>query len=125
MKTNLFMKTILIIDDEPDLCAFLKHMLTKEDFQVDCAHTLAEANVKLNMHPHPGVVLLDNNLPDGMGLDYMHSHPVEFAGSNVIMITADPAPSIREKAASEGISHFLQKPFSLSHVREMIDETPK
>lgn len=112
------MKTILIIDDEPDLCAFLKHMLTKEDFQVDCAHTLAEAKEKLNRHP--GVVLLDNNLPDGVGLDYMHSHPVEFAGSNVIMITADPAPIIREKAANEGISHFLLKPFSLSRIRELI-----
>lgn len=112
------MKKILVIDDEKDFCELLKNILMRENFEVDCAFTLEEAEGKLKDHPQ--IVLLDNNLPDGSGLDYLQMHPVPFMNSSVIVITADPAESIKEKAAREGTVAFLSKPFSVQTIRDMV-----
>jgi CheY-like chemotaxis protein len=55
-------KSILLIDDEYDLCDLITMVLNKEGFNVECAHTLAEASEKLQVHPD--FVFLDNNMPD-------------------------------------------------------------
>lgn len=112
------MKTILIIDDEQDLCAVLKRALSIEDFTVDCAFSLTEAGIKLQSHPE--IVLLDNNLPDGTGLNYLHRHSVDFQKTYVIMITADSSLSLELNAKKEGVRAFIHKPFSVSMVKDLI-----
>jgi two-component system response regulator PilR (NtrC family) len=112
------MKTILIIDDESDLCSLLKMALVRDDYHVECAYSLLEAEKKLK--DHPSVVVLDNNLPDGTGLEYVRRHPVEFKEVYVIMISADPSPALEQNAKSEGIDVFIHKPFSLRLVRQII-----
>jgi len=111
-------KTVLIIDDENDLCELISMVLEREGFLVDCACNLAEAMFKLNVHPD--IVLLDNNLPDGTGLDFLQMHPVDFMGSHVVLISADPSMELRERAAVEGIQDFLAKPFSMFKMKEII-----
>jgi two-component system, OmpR family, response regulator len=112
------MKTILIIDDERDLCALIKKALTREGHRVDCVGSLAEAAIKLLEHPQ--VVLLDNNLPDGWGIDYFRNHADQFMESFVIMISADPSPALEFKAMKEGFDAFIPKPFSVGALKELI-----
>jgi DNA-binding response OmpR family regulator len=112
------MQTILIIDDEEDLCRLLIIALRKDKFHVVCCHTLADARIKLL--EHPSIVLLDNNLPDGSGLDFLKEHPNAFRKSCVIMISADARPEIRKDAFREGVRVFLQKPFPVRAVKEAI-----
>jgi DNA-binding NtrC family response regulator len=57
---------ILIIDDEVDLCILLKKYLVSKDFQVHYAHSLRDG-MKLMQEIIPDILLLDNNLPDGIG----------------------------------------------------------
>ena len=111
-------KKILVIDDEKDFCELLKTIFLRENFIVDCAFTLEEAEEKLRGNPQ--IVLLDNNLPDGSGLDYLQMHPVPFMNSSVIVITADPTESIKEKATREGTAAFISKPFSIQTIRDMV-----
>ena len=111
-------KTILVIDDELDLCALIKIMLTKENYFVECAGSLAEAGFKLKNKPD--IVLLDNNLPDGRGIDYIQMHPVEFMESYVVMMTADPTRGVETEAKKEGIPIFLHKPFSIEKIKDII-----
>lgn len=112
------MKTILIIDDEADFCALMKKAFTGGDYTVDCAGSLLEATLKLQ--GHPWVVLLDNNLPDGSGIDYLHSHSAQFFDSFVIMISADASPALERRAKKEGVDAFIQKPFSVGLLKELI-----
>jgi DNA-binding response OmpR family regulator len=112
------MRTILIIDDEKDLCAVLMTALKKEKFNVDCVHTLAEAQDKLR--EHYDIILLDNNLPDGSGLEYFNLYPIKFKRSCVVFITADSAPDIEERVDMSGIAAFIRKPFSISTLRDTI-----
>jgi DNA-binding response OmpR family regulator len=111
-------KKILVIDDERDFCELIKSILLRENFLVDCAFTLKDAEGKLRENPE--IILLDINLPDGSGLDYLQMHPVPFMNSSVIVITADPSESTREKAALEGTAAFLSKPFSVQTIREIV-----
>jgi DNA-binding response OmpR family regulator len=112
------MKTVLIIDDEKDLCRLLTISLRKEKIHVDCAFSLADAKSKLL--DHPSIVLLDNNLPDGLGLDFLRENPQAFKKSCVIMISADARPKLRKDAFREGIRVFLQMPFPVGVVKEVI-----
>ena len=112
------MREILIIDDKQDLCLLMKRMLSKENFQDDCVHTLLEAGKKLETRP--AVIFLDNNPPDGQGPEYIHMHPQAFVESRIILISADPSPDIRLQAKKEGLIAFLQKPFTSLTVHELI-----
>ena len=111
-------KKVLVIDDERDLCELIKIVLTRENYSVDCAASLAEGSLKLG--EHPAIVLLDNNLPDGTGLEYLQMHPKEFKDSLVIIITADVSPVVEQDARSGATTLFLQKPFSIKMMKEMI-----
>jgi len=111
-------KSVLVIDDEKDLCEVMSRALKKEGFDVDCAFNLAEAEHKLTAHPD--IVIMDDNLPDGSGLMYIQMHPVEFMKSFVIMISADPWTSFQERSALQGIRAFLSKPFSLDRMKKVL-----
>ena len=111
-------KKVLIIDDEKDLCNLIKEILERWNFSVDCAYTLKEAGEKLRQQP--AIVLLDNNLPDGSGLDYLQLHPIPFKNSSVVFMTADPTDIIELKAKREGAVAFLAKPFTIHSIRQMI-----
>ena len=110
-------KSVLIIDDESDLCALIKLVFMRENFAVDCALNLAEATAKLPAHPD--IILLDNNLPDGLGLEYYRNNTGSFDDSYIIMMTADANPGIQSQAKKDGIDDFIQKPFSMLEIREM------
>jgi DNA-binding NtrC family response regulator len=108
----------LIIDDECDLCEIVRIMLTKENYTVECAHNLEEARQKLLQTPE--IILLDNNLPDGTGLEMLEHHPYLIKECTVIMITADFRHSTSERASAMGLQHFIQKPFTLHRIREIV-----
>lgn len=112
---------ILIIDDEKELCVLIQLILKDLNYKIDCAYTVKEGKKKW-IDKHPPIVLLDYNLPDGSGLDLIDQEPSLLAESKVIMITADALPSTKTRASAAGIEHFIQKPFSLKLIRELVHE---
>jgi two-component system, OmpR family, response regulator len=114
-------KNILIVDDESDLCELLQTIFKSENFNIDCAYSLSEGKSKWR-DQNPPVVLLDNNLPDGYGIDMIEDNKSLLDKSKVIMITASTFPSIRQRAKDVGIHYFIQKPFSLRTIRELIQQ---
>lgn len=111
-------KKILIIDEERDLCALIERAMSRDGFEIDCAYSLEEAGKKLE--GGPDIIILDHNLPDGLGLDYLHSNRDAFHDAGIIMVTADADPEIRLEAKNEGVLGFLQKPFSMREIRELV-----
>jgi DNA-binding NtrC family response regulator len=61
-------KTVLIIDDEVDLCLLMKAYFLRKNYRVYLAHTLAEGE-KMIDETFPDILFIDNNLPDGAGWD--------------------------------------------------------
>jgi two-component system OmpR family response regulator len=111
-------QTAMIIDDDADLGELLTEMLEARKIHVLTAHSLMEAEEYL-LHMKPKVIFLDNSFPEGLGINFIHSILSADSDIKIVMMTADSANWIREKAMDEGVSYFLQKPFT----KKIIDNT--
>ena len=115
--------SILIVDDERDFCELVTKILLTEPFLIECAYTIGEASKILNLK-NPDFIFLDNNLPDGKGIDFLRECNSLFAKSKVIMMTADGSDYLRQNAFQWGVYEFLIKPFSFIKLRELICAVP-
>jgi len=61
---------VLMIDDEVDYCQIMKNFFTKRNYEVYLAYTLNDGLNLLNS-VRPDILFLDNNLPDGLGWDFV------------------------------------------------------
>jgi DNA-binding response OmpR family regulator len=114
------MKKILIVDDEEDICYFLSRNLSKRGFITTTSYTLEEAEKQLALIM-PDILLLDNHLPDGRGIDFVSKINSKYPDLKIIMITAHDSPEDRAKAYRNGIQYFLSKPFSITTINQVID----
>ena len=111
----------LIIDDETDICYLLSNILKNRNVSSKIAGTLEEAEHLLQKQPVPKIIFLDNNLPDGAGIHYIHVLKDRFPDSKVVMITAYDTVADRELARKEGADSFLGKPFFKEMIYNMLD----
>ena len=112
-------KTILLADDEVDFCRLIGSVLHKQGFKVVFAHSLESAKFLLLTHD-PAIILLDQNLPNGLGTEFIEKNRAVLADKHIILITADPSNELRAIAMKLGVFDFLSKPFQLSALNKMI-----
>lgn len=103
-------KRALIIEDEGDMCLLLNIMLNDTDVELDHVKSLAAAQEYLGKE-QPNVVILDNKLPDGFGVDFITFIKQNYPATKIIMISGFDA-SAEDVALENGADIFLQKPFS-------------
>jgi two-component system, OmpR family, KDP operon response regulator KdpE len=115
--------SILIIDDEKDFCELVTSILHSEPYSIECAYTILDARISLTLKS-PDFILLDNNLPDGKGIDFLQESNVLFQGSKIIMMTADSSDHLRQIAYQWGVYELLVKPFSFVKLRELMSAVP-
>ena len=114
---------VLIIDDEPDICFLLNGILRNAGIHSFYVNTLKEAGVYLDKNPVE-IVFLDNHLPDGTGIDFIHYIKQKHTKARVIMITAYDTPADRHNAFCAGADDFIAKPFSKQLIIEAINNLP-
>ncbi len=71
MKENSHIK-MLIVDDEEASCEMMHLILNDEECHIDCAFSLKEGKEKWQSYLPP-IILLDNYLPDGRGIDMIEN----------------------------------------------------
>ena len=103
-------KKALIIEDESDMCLLLNIMLAADEVELDHVKSLAAARQYL-LTEKPAVVILDNKLPDGFGVDFIQFIKQEYPAIKIIMISGYDA-SAEDVALYNGADLFLQKPFN-------------
>jgi DNA-binding response OmpR family regulator len=110
----------LIVEDEIDICFLLTGILRKKNLQSSCVYNIHEAR-DLLAKTHPSILFLDNNLPDGYGVDFIQdikdSHPL----TRIVMITADDTLANKNKALKAGADFFIGKPFTRDTINKTID----
>lgn len=109
---NLNTKPILIIDDEKDICFMLSNIIRNKSLKTTAVvHSIDEATNWLKTKK-PSLIFLDNNLPDGKGVDYLPNLKRLLPEIKIIMITAYDTPADRRMALENGADEFIGKPFS-------------
>ena len=111
-------KKVLIVEDEGDMCLLLNIILSDEDTQLDHVKNLASATTYLQSH-RPHLVLLDNKLPDGFGVDFIKIVKKLSPASKIIMLTGFD-PSAVDVAVENGADLFLTKPFTRDQLQNAV-----
>jgi len=110
---------IWIVDDEKNLNQGLALALEGEGWEVVPAYSLADLS-RLLAERTPDVVLLDVRLPDGDGISALPSILRTRPEAKVIVMTAyGDSPTI-VRAIQEGAYDFLDKPFPLEAVKNLV-----
>src|SRR5688500_6306988 len=107
-KTDL--KKVLIVEDEGDMCLLLNILLNGKEMELDHVKTLAAAEEYLQKE-QPSVILLDNRLPDGFGIDFISFIKKNYPSIKIIMISGFDG-SAKDVALHNGADIFLEKPFT-------------
>ena len=113
-------KTAMIIDDDEDLGCLLMAMLEARRILTLPVHSLQEAEEYLR-YMKPTVIFLDNSFPEGLGVNFIRNIHLADEEIKIIMMTADSAQWIEEKAKAEGINYFIRKPFSKEAINNILD----
>ena len=103
-------KKVLIVEDEGDMCLLLNILLNGEEMELDHVQNLLAADEYLQKQV-PSVIILDNKLPDGFGVDFISYIKQKYPSVRIIMISGFDA-SVRDVALENGADIFLEKPFT-------------
>jgi DNA-binding response OmpR family regulator len=109
---------ILIIEDEGEMCLLLNILLTDEDIELEHVKKLSSA-VEYLKENWPSLIILDNKLPDGYGVDFISSLKRNYPGIKIIMITGYDS-SVKDVALENGADSFLEKPFTKQELFESV-----
>ena len=78
---------ILIIDDETDFCGIMINYFLKRNYDARATSTIREG-LELMREFLPGILLLDNNLPDGNGWEIVEEVVDLFPQIRIYLISA-------------------------------------
>ncbi len=106
-------KRVLIIDDEVDFCLLMQFYLSKKNCEVEISHTLKEG-IGLLMSKAPDIVILDNNLPDGLGWNAAKNIFDVIPGVHLFLISANNAQHKPEITNTN--FHIVEKPISITQI---------
>jgi DNA-binding response OmpR family regulator len=109
---------ILIIEDEGEMCLLLNILLTDDHVELEHVKTLSDATDYLDRN-QPKLILLDNKLPDGYGIDYISYVRQRYPAIKIIMITGFDS-SAKDVAMENGADAFLEKPFTRDQLTTVV-----
>ncbi len=112
-------RSVLIIDDEPDILELLGLTLSRMGVASHCAENVQKAREKLR-NSHFDLCLTDMRLPDGNGIELIRHIQENYPELPVAMITAHGNMDSAIEALKAGAFDFLSKPVELQQLRELI-----
>jgi DNA-binding response OmpR family regulator len=109
---------VLIIEDERDMCLLLNVLLSGKEMELDHVNSLLAADEYLQKE-QPSVIILDNKLPDGYGVDFITYIKDKYPSIKIIMISGFDA-SVKDVALENGAEVYLEKPFTKDQLYQSI-----
>ncbi len=113
------MAKILVIDDEPGMRRILDTNLRRDAHVVREAAGAVEA-IDILKREDFDVVLTDQRMPDGSGLDVLHAAQEDDPTTSVIFLTAVGTLELAVESMRQGAFDFLTKPFAPDVVRAAV-----
>ncbi|MFW7380644.1 MAG: response regulator [Oligoflexus sp.] len=114
-------KTLLVVDDEQDLCESISFVFDDAGYQTFLAHNILQAKELLQEH-HIAFVISDVRLPDASGIDLLHwiqqGHAKQM--SQVILISGYIDAELQE-AEFSAAKAVLKKPIELEELFQVVE----
>lgn len=112
------MKSILIIDDEKQICRFLRSALQSDEISVYEAETLSRGLITAAAR-QPDLVILDLGLPDGDGMRFIREFR-QWSEKPIIVLSARTGEDDKVEALDRGADDFLCKPFGIGELQARV-----
>ncbi len=113
--------SILLVDDDRDICENMADILADLGYHVDFAHEGTAALELVRARPYD-VALLDLRMPGMDGLTLYREIKKLRAGTVALLVTAYAAGTTTEEALGAGMWKVLPKPVALPRLMALIDE---
>jgi DNA-binding response OmpR family regulator len=118
------MKTIVVVEDEPDTAEMFAEMMRLSGYQVIKSYTSASAMALISKEK-PSAVVLDIMMPDLSGLEVlrrMRSQP-DLADIPVVVVSARSLVSDIKQGLDAGASVYLTKPVAFMDLKAAVENT--
>lgn len=102
--------SVLLIDDDLELCAMLDSYLSRHGWKVSTAHNGADG-IRSALREAPGLIVLDGMLPDMDGFDVLRRLRAE-GSVPVLLLTARGEEIDRIVGLEMGADDYVGKPFN-------------
>jgi DNA-binding response OmpR family regulator len=117
---NTLIMKVLIIEQEKTLLQSLRNYLeSQRKFEVSWAHSGREGMSLWKREPYD-MVLCSERLPDGNGLEVLKTMIGQKPGAVSILMTAVHDEIVKKEAFQAGIRGYLEKPFNLQQLEEVM-----
>jgi len=115
-------KTVIVVEDEPDMAEMFAEMVRLMGLEVIKSHSGMRA-IDLIAEKKPSVVLLDMMMPDVSGLEVLRHlrRDPRLSRIPVIVVSAKSLPSDIRKGLDAGASFYLTKPVSFVDLKRALD----
>jgi len=122
VENNRRLKTVLVVDDNPDVRSLLVELLELKNFQVVGTGHNGNDAVTLYEKLKPDITLLDVVMPDTDGL-YALDHIREMnSDAAVIMITTDLSQDTAKRLEDLKATAVVYKPFDINDLVKIIHD---
>jgi DNA-binding response OmpR family regulator len=111
--------SILVVDDERELCSTLQDFFTEEGYQVDVAMNAGDALMLISLN-RPDAVILDIRLPDRNGADLLADLMALDASIAVVMLSGSDDEALARATLKGGAFDYVRKPFDLDTLERAV-----
>ena len=112
---------LLIVDDEIEICDFLKSFFEERNFDVKTASS-GQAALDAVDQFKPQVILLDIKMPGMDGIQVLGTIKKKYPKIKVIMVTALETRDKIEECLRLGADNYITKPLSLEYLENDVRE---
>jgi len=120
------MKSVLIIDDEKEICESIKMILEYENYEVDYSTSANEGLAKI-FDGKFSALLLDIQMPEMSGFEVIKKVKAKNQNLSVVIISAHSSLENAIKATKLGAFDFIEKPIDreklLISIRNAVEQT--
>ena len=106
--------TILLVEDEPEIRAFLRACLAAEGYRVVESSTVRRGTIDAGTHK-PDLAMVDLGLPDGDGLDVIRAIR-GWSPMPIVVLSARSHERSKIEALDAGANDYVTKPFAVGEL---------
>ena len=110
---------IMVVDDEKGICQNVEKILAKNNYEVICALSAAEALKRMKNEPFD-LMISDIVMPGMNGLELLKQVKNEWPKTKALMMTAYASTDTAVKAIRLGALDYLSKPFTPDELRTVV-----
>lgn len=117
------MVRVVLADDEEFVRYFLKTVMAQLSFEVVAEVETGDEVYSVLEETQPDILLLDVNMPNLTGMEFLKQHASDFPDTCIIILTSATSAKIMADASIGGARCFLRKDTPIDKMMSSIKET--